>query len=277
MNAQTNSFVGFSTLKGVHTVKNRVTEDLKIDESLYPPSLKQPCHTHQFASFSFVSSGSYLETFGKNTHTRQDSTLIFHPPQESHSVDFISDVRIVRVHFTVEKFSCIREQLAVFDAPMSCRTQSVCSLGSRLRKELREMDAASALAIEGLALEMLAEVTRNQTGTRKQNPPQWLKEVRDYLHDTFAESFVLGDVARIAGVHSTHLSRVFRENLGCTVGEYVRRLRVEFACRQILTTEISLSEIASRAGFSDQSHFNRTFKSLFNLTPREYRKMSRAR
>ena len=261
---------------GCYTVKDRLTEHFRIDESLYPPLLKQPRHRHSFASFSFVSSGNYLEKFGKRAHSRQPSTVIFHPPHESHSVDFGSNVRILSVHFSFEKLARIREQSVVLDSPMNCRTETVSWLGTRLSQELRRTDAASGLAIEGLILEMLAEAARNKINGER-NIPQWLKEAKDFLHDNFAESFALETVARIAGVHPAHLSRVFREKFGCTVGEYVRRLRVEYACRQITTTETPLSEIASNAGFSDQSHLNKTFKNLFNLTPYEYRKNSSAR
>jgi AraC family transcriptional regulator len=149
-------------------------------------------------------------------------------------------------------------------------------LGTRLRQEVRQHDTASALAIEGLALEILAEASRNATGQEK-SFPHWLKDVQDFLHENFAESFALEDVAKIAGVHPAHLSRVFRQKLGCTVGDYIRRLRVESACRQIMSTDVPLSVIASNAGFSDQSHFNKVFKTFLNLTPYEYRKMSRAR
>ncbi len=260
---------------GIHVVKNLITKHLKVDEALYPPALKQPRHTHLLASFSFVSSGSYLETFGQKTHSRQPSTVIFHPPEESHSVDFREDVRILRVHFSFEKLATIREQLVVLDAPMSCRSQTASWLGARLRRELRRTDAASILAIEGLVLEMLAEAARSRVGAQEKSFPGWLRKAKDFLHENFAESLALEQIAQIAGVHPAHLSRVFREKLGCTVGEYVRRLRVEFACRQILTTELPLNEIASSAGFSDQSHFNKVFKNLFNLTPYEYRKMVR--
>jgi AraC family transcriptional regulator len=266
----------FPEKPGGYTVKDRLTEHFRIDESLYPPQLKQPQHTHLFASFSFVSSGNYLEKYGQRAQLRQPSTVIFHPPHESHSVDFGSNVRILSVHFSFEKLACIREQSVVLDTPMDCRTQTVSWLGLRLRQELRRTDAATGLAIEGLILEMLAEASRSKISSEK-FIPQWLKEAKDFLHDNFAESVALETVARIADVHPAHLSRVFRAKFGCTVGEYVRRLRVQYACRQILTTETPLSEIASNAGFSDQSHFNRIFKNLFNLTPYEYRKISRSR
>ncbi len=253
----------------------RTTGSLKVREHLYPPALVQPRHLHPFASFSFVSSGAYSETFGRKTFGREPRTVIFHPPDESHAVVYESRVRILSVHFSFEKLARIREQSTILDSPSSCQSETVNWLGTRLRQELRQRDTASALAIEGLALEMLAAASRNKMG-REHNFPQWLKDARDFIHENFADSFALEDVAKIAGVHQAHLSRVFRQKFGCTVGDYVRRLRVESACRQIVHTDVSLSVIASNAGFSDQSHFNKVFKSLLNLTPYEYRKMSRA-
>jgi transcriptional regulator GlxA family with amidase domain len=117
---------------------------------------------------------------------------------------------------------------------------------------------------------MLAEASRSKISSREKNFPQRLKETRDFLHDNFAESFALETVAKIAGVHRRIFSACFVKNFGCTVGEYVSHLRVEYASRQILTTQMPLSEVPSNAGFSDQSHFNRIFKNLFNLTPYEY-------
>ncbi|MDQ3816788.1 MAG: AraC family transcriptional regulator, partial [Acidobacteriota bacterium] len=107
--------------------------------------------------------------------------------------------------------------------------------------------------------------------------PRWLRCAREFLHDNFSEPLVLEDVAKIAGVHTVHLARVFRQRFGCTVGVYLRRLRVEYACRQLSSTRLSLSEIAHAAGFSDQSHLTKTFKNFFGLTPSEYRKIFRAR
>ena len=60
-------------------------------------------------------------------------------------------------------------------------------------------------------------------------------------------------------------------------GEYIRQLRVEYACRQLSSSSTALAEIASAAGFSDQSHFSRTFKRQIGMTPSQYRAISRAR
>ena len=247
-----------------------------LSESVYPPRLKQPRHTHRDASFSFVLAGNYIENYGRQTQTRQPSTIVFHPPQESHAVDFQSGAKILSVQFDSERFAYIRRRSVVLDASTSSQTEAIAWLGNKIYQEFRRMDSASALAIEGLIFETLAEAVRSKVSTAEKKSPRWLGQVRDFLHANFSESIVLEDVARIADVHPVHLARVFRRQSGGTIGEYVRRLRVEFACRRISASTDSLTEIALAAGFTDQSHFARTFKNHFGVTPGEYRKISRS-
>jgi AraC family transcriptional regulator len=95
------------------------------------------------------------------------------------------------------------------------------------------------------------------------------------LHANFAESIALETLAEIADVHPVHLARVFRQKYNCTIGEYVRRLRVEFARQRISNSNDSFAEIALTAGFTDHSHFARIFKNHLGVTPKEYRRISR--
>jgi AraC-like DNA-binding protein len=63
----------------------------------------------------------------------------------------------------------------------------------------------------------------------------------------------------------------FRRFYKSTMGEYIRRLRVDFACRQISQRETPLTQIALAAGFSSQSHFCTAFRRVTRMTPTEYR------
>jgi len=244
---------------------------LTLFDSLYPAGLKQPRHAHASASFSFVLAGNYLENYGRQTHLRQPSTVILHPPQESHSVDFQSEVRIVSVHFDNKRLAYIRDHVDVLDSCTHLRTETICWLGHRMHKELCRKDTLSTLAIEGLVFEILAEAFRAKDISER-NAPHWLDQVEEFLHEHFSESFGFDEVARVAGVHPVHLARVFRKKYGCTIGEYLRRLRVEFARRQMSTTRRPLGEIALAAGFADQSHFTKAFKAHFGLKPSDYRR-----
>jgi AraC family transcriptional regulator len=78
-------------------------------------------------------------------------------------------------------------------------------------------------------------------------------------------------------VHAAHLARVFRKFKGCTIGDYVRGLRVQHACRRISGSDDSLADIALAAGFSDQSHLSRTFKQHTGMLPSQFRNLLRRR
>lgn len=83
-------------------------------------------------------------------------------------------------------------------------------------------------------------------------------------------------MARSVGVHPVHLATTFRRHFGSTIGEYVRRLRIDFATRQIASSEESLCNIALAAGFADQSHFSKVFRQQTGMTPGVFRANLRA-
>ena len=138
------------------------------------------------------------------------------------------------------------------------------------------MDPVSPLVIESLGVEIMAEISRSAQGVERK-PPAWLERAREFLHENFAESMHLSEVAKIAEVHPVHLVRVFRSFYRCTIGEYVRKLRVEFASRELSTSDLPLAAIALSAGFSDQSHLSRTFRQHTGLSPSEFRAVFRSR
>lgn len=144
-------------------------------------------------------------------------------------------------------------------------------LANRLYQELKQTDGFSSLAVEGLMLELIAETSRNYVKLPERNAPDWLKQAEEILHARFSEQLTLADIASSVNVHPTHLARVFHQHYNCTVGEYIRKLRIEHTCNQLSFTDAPLVEIALEAGFYDQSHFSRSFKQTTGLTPTEYR------
>jgi AraC family transcriptional regulator len=257
----------------MHTLESRDLDGFRMTESLYPARLSQPRHSHTLPSCSFVLTGTYLETFGARPAMRQPSTLVFHPPQESHAVEFQDrPVRILSVRIDAPRVSYFTAHSAIFESHLCSRTETINWIGHRLYKEFRYADDLSTLAVEGLVCEALVETARARARS-EDSSPRWLRQAEEFVRDNFSQPFRFEDVAKAAGVHAAHLSRVFRRKHGCTVGEFVRRLRLEFAVEAIVNRKSSLADIASAAGFSDQSHLTRTFRSHFGVTPSEYRRL----
>ena len=101
--------------------------------------------------------------------------------------------------------------------------------------------------------------------------PYWLRRILEKLRTEFRERLTMDELAREAGVHPVHLSRVFRRITGKGIGEYVHRLRIREACERMIKPEASLAEISCDLGFADQSHFTRTFHSITGTSPGAFR------
>jgi AraC family transcriptional regulator len=143
-------------------------------------------------------------------------------------------------------------------------------LARRLAAELRASDDAAPLAAEGLALELLAAVSR-ESSRQTDSVPTWLSGVEEVLRARIGDCVRLSEVAAEIGVPAVQVARAFRAHHGFSVGEYGRRLRVEWAAAEIAGCDRPLAEIAIQAGFADQSHFTRLFKRYFGTTPGRYR------
>jgi AraC family transcriptional regulator len=156
------------------------------------------------------------------------------------------------------------------------RSRSLATLAQQVHRELHLRDGASALAIEGLLLELLGQAAREGDSAAGGEQPAWLRRATDFIHENAAERLRLSSVAEAAGVHPAHLAKTFRRHYHCTVGEYVRRLRLERAARELAGSAKSLVEIAVDAGFYDQSHFTNAFRLHTGTTPARYRRTTGA-
>ena len=90
----------------------------------------------------------------------------------------------------------------------------------------------------------------------------------------YAEPVSLQSLADEVGIHPSHLARAFRARHGCTMGEFVRRIRIQHARARLRQRGTDLAALAVELGFADQSHFGRVFKRCTGLTPAAYRRSS---
>lgn len=233
-----------------------------------------PRHTHESAYFCLLLEGAYSEQVGRRTFDYKPYTAVFHPPGLSH-IDSVGvgGGRFFTAAVDGEWLERLRECGAWEpDVYADERGGELVWLSSRLYCEYRRQDALSPLSIEGLLLEMLALTARTRTPAERR-PLRWLARAIEMLHENFLESLTIGEVANTVGVHPYHLSKVFRQVKGETVGDYVRRLRAQHACRLLAgDSALTLAEVALACGFADQSHFTRNFRRVTGLTPGDFRR-----
>jgi AraC family transcriptional regulator len=247
--------------------------EIRLTEVAYRPQLKNPPHSHEYAYIGITLEGHSTQICKDRVRSSKPWTVMFHPAGERHSDHFLdSGARELNIEISPANLAKVCDR---FNGPQSAVEMNggPCGwLAARLYREFRLMDKFSWLAIEGLTVELLAEIMRHDLKPCVGNARAWLRQVDALIHDCYTERVTLSDLARTVNVHPVHLAREFHRQLGCTIGQQIRRLRIEYACRLLAENKHSLAEIGLAAGFGDQSQFTKTFKTLVGITPSEYRK-----
>ena len=96
-----------------------------------------------------------------------------------------------------------------------------------------------------------------------------------YVAANYSDRILLRDVATACGLSTFRIAHLIKDVTGQTVGQHVRRLRIERACELLETSPLGHAEIAYEVGFSDQSYFIRQFRAVTGTTPGRYRRERR--
>ncbi len=138
----------------------------------------------------------------------------------------------------------------------------------KIYKELRVNDVCSSDAIHVSLLNLLSNHK-----TTPHSIPIWVTTIKELLCDRWDEFITLDELSRELNIHPVTISKHFSKYFNCTLGEYMRRIKIEKAIVLLKHSTKTLTEIAFLCGFSDQSHFSKIFKLNTGFKPNEFRKL----
>jgi len=234
----------------------------RVSDLVFPPARRLRWHAHPLGCIAVVVEGAVGKRFRSFDADAEAGVVVTMPPEEPHEDRFGrtgASIVVVEAEDFADDVSCSPDAEATLVA-------------RRIRRELEWPDAFTPLAVEGLALELTAIAGRR--GARGHAHDR-VERARAILRDRFREPPSPGELAEALGIHRAHLARVFRARYSESLGEYVRRLRLQWAAAELASTETPLAVLAVEAGFCDQSHFTRAFRKLYGVTPARFRAMQR--
>jgi AraC family transcriptional regulator len=235
---------------------------------------KLPEHAHELPFFALLLEGDYSERYGHQHKQFGPFTMAYRPAGVPHQDEIgPRGVRFFEIELRPSWQRRIRDCSGSLDT--ACDEYGgggMLWLAVKLFRETHAPREDGDLLIDSLLVELVSAVARMPRQAAK-DAPWWLGRIVDKLKAEYCERLTLEDLAREAGVHPVHLSRVFRGCQGEGIGEYVHRLRIRAACEQMLAPRASLAEISLAAGFADQSHFTRAFRRVAGMSPGAFRKL----
>jgi AraC family transcriptional regulator len=179
------------------------------------------------------------------------------------------------VHTAYEPFQVKRVELVPHLSPCdpllhhSVLLLQVASTDDRVVSHLYTELLADALAAH--LLKRSATCRQSGQGMPGSLPPSKLRRTIDYIQTHLEHELSLVTLATVVQMSPAHFARRFKQATGQTPHQYVMLCRIERAKQLLVETDLSLSDIGSQVGCTDQSHFTALFRRHVATTPRAYR------
>lgn len=241
-----------------------VTDAGEIKVKRYEPFRFMPSHRHGFDKVSFMLSGGVRERCGSSETFAEAGWAVVKPANVIHEDEM------------GPQGLCT---LTLVASPQSERTRDAwCDLvsdyrwiridmcvGRLIRLWLGRIEGTSPV-IEEVVLSLASDIDK---GRHLEGRAPWFRKALGVLSDSYASPPSLVGLADEVAVHPVTLSKQFRAH-GTTKNEFVHRLRIQNAMRQLALDE-SLAWIAAENGYADSAHFSRSFKHWVGCTPTQFR------
>lgn len=251
-------------------------------------------HWHQCVEFLYISQGYGIVVADNQHYTARPGRLFIFPPFRLHKVHVDESdnnhyhrstmhIEQTVVEGTLQQFPRFQAQfahLAATSAPAQAYDLSehsaymetiLARFASLNSAEHYPADEVAFLVMQMLAL--LPELPAASTPQQQTASAQ----IMQWLEKHYAEKFSLEALAHHIGLSRSYTSRIFRQQTGGSIHEYLLTRRIKRSCDLLRTTETSVDAIAAKVGFQEATYFITCFKRLMRQTPLQYRKLAQQR
>jgi AraC family transcriptional regulator len=235
---------------------------------VYGPGLREGRHFHDKPSFIYIVEGAHWSGHSRGGDICNPGTVRFLPAGEPHETYFPSGSWCLQIELSEPILALASEHGRLACTPGELPGAVAGALGAHLHEEFLNLDEASKVDVESATLQLLL----GESGaSRHEATPPWVLRIRDMLRDEMQARVTLAALSRSVGRHPVQISRQFHRHFSCTIGQYLRRVRVARAQLLLRRSDQEITEIALACGFTDQSHFTTAFRRVTGLPPRRYR------
>ncbi|RXZ81036.1 helix-turn-helix domain-containing protein [Paenibacillaceae bacterium] len=140
-----------------------------------------------------------------------------------------------------------------------------------LRVQGQHHDSLSDKRQQGRLLKELLQLTLGDGPGPDINREPSIQEAVSYITTHYQSRITRSEIARLAGFNVSYFSTLFTKRMGWGFSEYLNRVRVDRAKEHLMTSSLSVNEIATRVGYTNGEYLSRKFKQLTGMSPGEFR------
>lgn len=251
-------------------------------------------HQHSFFELVYVVSGKGRQCINKSKFDYHDGHMFLLTPDDCHSFEVESTTSFFFLRFNniyLKEGGLPKDNISRLEFILqNANHRPGCILRNQTDKQLvrpmvdamiREFvnrDIYNQELIRQLVNTLIIVVARNivkyQQLEVSEHTEERAMDILHYIQSNIYEPEKLRaeNLGRTFNISAAYLSRYFKQHTGETMQQYITGYKTRLICHRLQHSEKRISEIADEFGFTDESHFNKFFKSQLAQTPKEYRK-----
>lgn len=238
-----------------------------------------PLHWHDYFELEIVVYGcaEHIHNQKKYIATQGNTYLLSY--FDFHSFKAIEDTEIISIKFdasvlNAELIKHISEGTHIFNCTFDCdELSSVLRKTSIMESEMKNKQLFSKQMIENILSELIIGMIRRSKDEKEKPTPHIIQKVVLYIIMNFRDGNIsLRHIAEKMNVSVNYLGFLFQNTMDISFREYLNMLRIKYACRLLLSSELSMKEIAYSSGYKTNEHFLRCFKRETGMTPSEFKR-----
>jgi AraC family transcriptional regulator len=227
----------------------------------------QGLHYHENPHICFLLEGEDIESRNNLSYRRKTGDIYFYYAGEMHaSISRTGISKNTNIEFGESFLGKYEVSESHIDRAVKDNLDAKFLI-LKIQQEMLIGDSCSRLTIQTLLLNLIHDANPSYN----QSTPKWVQLLADLLNEKWNQQITLQELSTATEMHPVTISKHFRKYFSCTLGEYLRKLKIDKSIPLIKNTRMSLTEIALHCGFADQSHFTRNFKQITGFLPREFR------
>lgn len=282
-------------------IKHKLTNTINISKIVtmhyfeFDKNFNFPGESHNFWEMVYVDSGNVLINAGKNSHVLKQGELIFHKPNEFHTISSDrktpSNVFVISFVTTSKNMVWFREKKTELPPNLRHFIKRLIDEGRQTfelpfnNPELRELKPCPTSPFGGHQMirttleQLLIMLIRNQEKNAetpqifpdKENMDNHLvNSIISLMQENIYGKITVDEICRNLNYSKTYISKIFNKNCGCTIIEYYTNMKIKEAKKLMRENAYTIAEISGMLCFNNPHYFSRVFKKVAKMTPSEY-------
>ena len=254
---------------------------------------KETPHTHDFIELVYMLKGKSVHSLDGHKHLMNGGDLLIINYNQTHSFNGDPNARfcniLIKPEFIDKSLKESNDLFLLFDTPNYNEFKKIINNNCNfikfspeekscfenmlllLHKEQNDNSIGSAHTIQAGIKFLLTMIFRKMC--------EWsidefdsFKGIIEYIEKNYYQNISAKDLAKLCHYNPSYFSRIFKKYTGTTYSEYLKRTRIANACRLIKESDINISNIYDKVGYTNKTNFYKHFKQLTGVTPLEYKK-----